>query len=126
MSQIEGYLKKKLTDVFKPELLNRFSRIVVFKNLGLADLGKIVALNLQDVVAIVKSQGIALEFDPAVITQFAKWGYDPAFGARPLRRVIDEKLRAPLAQAILEKKVRKGGRLKVVLNGENINFVPEE
>ncbi|OGY99827.1 MAG: hypothetical protein A2945_02425 [Candidatus Liptonbacteria bacterium RIFCSPLOWO2_01_FULL_52_25] len=123
MSQIEGYLKKKLTDVFKPELLNRFSRIVIFKNLALKDLEKIVILNLQDIVDMVRGKGLTLEFDPAVITQFAKWGYDPAFGARPLRRVVDEKLRAPLAQAILEKRVRKGSRVKVVLRGEVVDFV---
>ncbi len=126
MTQISEYLRRKLTDVFKPELLNRFSRIVIFKNLAMADLGKIVALNLEDIVAMVKGQGLTLEFDPAVITQFAKWGYDPAFGARPLRRVVDEKLRAPLAQAILQKKMRKGSRVKVVLKGEGVDFVPEE
>jgi ATP-dependent Clp protease ATP-binding subunit ClpA len=122
MTDIAEYLKKKLVDVFKPELLNRFSRIVVFKNLSPGDLGKIVELNLGDVISLVGEQGIKLEFDPALVKQLAKWGYDPAFGARPLRRAIDDKLKAPLAQAILEKKAGKGSHIKVGLNGDNVEF----
>lgn len=122
MSEIAEYLKKKLTDVFKPELLNRFSRIVVFKNIEPADLEKIVILNLQDVAQIVSERGIKIEFDPSVVKQFSKWGYDPAFGARPLRRVIDDKLKAPLAEKLLEKRISRGGRVKVVLNGESVEF----
>ncbi len=123
MKDIAEYLKKKLVDVFKPELLNRFSRVVVFKDLNPSDLEKIVALNLADVAGAVKNQGIELAFDPAVVKQFAKWGYDPAFGARPLRRVIDEKLRAPLAGEILKKKVSRGGSIKLILKGEKLEFV---
>jgi len=122
MTDIAEYLKKKLVDVFKPELLNRFSRIVVFKNLSPEDLEKIVRLNLGDIILLAGEQGIKLEFDEALMKQFAKWGFDPAFGARPLRRVIDEKLKAPLAQAILEKKAGKGSRIKVGLKGDELEF----
>ncbi len=126
MMQIADYLKTKLTDVFKPELINRFSRVVIFKNLSPADLEKVVALNLQDIVQLVKNQGITMSFDDTVIKHLARLGYDPAFGARPLRRVIDEKLRAPLAQKILEKKVSKGSRVKLVFNGDELDFAPVE
>lgn len=119
MSEIAEYLKKKLTDIFKPELLNRFSRIVVFKNLLPADLAKIVGLNLNDVAALVADQGIKIEFDPSLINEFVRLGYDPALGARPLRRVIDEKLRAVLARKILEKTVGHGSHVKISsVNGE--------
>ena len=118
MTDIAEYLKKRLVDVFKPELLNRFSRIIIFKNLEPNELTKIVVLNLQELAESVKGQGIALDLsDPAAMQQLVKLGYDPAFGARPLRRVIDEKLKAPLARAILAKKVEKGSRLKLVLAG---------
>ncbi len=123
VAQIADYLKRKLTDIFKPELLNRFSRIVVFKNLEPADLEKIVALNLKDVAELVSEQGIKMEIDPAVIKLFARIGYDPAFGARPLRRVIEEKLRAPLAQKILEKKVEHGSHIKLTTQGDEVGFV---
>ena len=126
MKDIAEYLKKKLTDVFKPELLNRFSRVVVFKNLEPADLEKVVALNLKDLAALVGGQGIRLSFDPAVVKKLVQLGYDPAFGARPLRRVIDEKLRSPLASAILDKKVTKGSSVKLVLRGDEFDFVPAD
>lgn len=65
-----------------------------------------------------------MQVDEPVLAYFAKLGYDPAFGARPLRRVIEEKLKAPLAQAILQKKVSKGSRVKLVVNGDGVDFVP--
>jgi ATP-dependent Clp protease ATP-binding subunit ClpC len=126
MTQIADYLKSKLTDVFKPELINRFSRIVMFKNLQPVDLEKIVELNLKDIVDLVSEQGIKMEIDPAVIKYMAKLGFDPQFGARPLRRVIEERLRAPLAGKILEKKIGRGGRVKIVLQNDEIGFVSLE
>lgn len=124
MTDISEYLRRKLVDVFKPELLNRFSKIVIFKNLATKDLEQVVVLYLNEVSAMLSEQGITMEFDTSVIRQFARLGYDPAFGARPLRRVIDEKLRSPLSKKILEKGISKGNRVKAVMNGENVEFIP--
>ncbi len=124
MSDISEYLRRKLVDVFKPELLNRFSKIVIFKNLVPKDLEQVVALYVKEVAATLSEQGITLEFDTSVIHEFARLGYDPAFGARPLRRVIDEKLRSPLSKKILEKGITKGNRMKVVMKGDDIEFIP--
>ncbi len=115
MAAIAEYLKARLTDAFRPELLNRFSKIVIFKDLAPADLEKIVALNLKELADAVKDKEITLDVDPAAAKLLAKLGYDPQFGARPLRRVIDEKVRSLLARAILEKKLGKGSRVKLVL-----------
>lgn len=122
MKDIAEYLKRRLVDVFKPELLNRFSKIIIFKNLEPAELEKIVEINLKELAETVKEQGIFLDFNPEALKRLAKLGYDPAFGARPLRRVIDEKIRAPLSRAILEKKVGKGSRLKLVLKDDGFDF----
>ncbi len=123
MGDIEEYLKQRLIDVFKPELLNRFTKIIVFKNLQPDDLRRIVEINLREVTERVKEQGIFLEFDPSAIAQIAKLGYDPAFGARPLRRAIDERVRAPLSEALLSKKIKKGDRVKLVFENETFDFV---
>jgi ATP-dependent Clp protease ATP-binding subunit ClpC len=123
MADIAEYLKARLTDVFKPELLNRFSKIIVFGNLTPADLGHIVLLNLQDLADTAKTQGIFLDFDPVAVTEIAKLGYDPAFGARPLRRVIDEKIKSPLASAMLAKTIAKGDRVKLVYENDAFAFV---
>ena len=122
MANIAEYLKKRLIDVFKPELLNRFSKIIVFKNLESAELNKIVRLNLDELAETVKNQGMVMEFDDTVVKRLVQLGYDPAFGARPLRRVIDEKLRAPLSEAILAKRIVRGSKVKLVLRGDDFDF----
>jgi len=125
MASIAEYLKSRLTDVFKPELINRFSKIIVFKDLAPDDLRKIVLINLNELAETVKGQGMAMEFDPAAVTKISQLGFDPKFGARPLRRVIDEKLRAPLSEAILSKTITRGSRIKLTVNGEEFSFINE-
>lgn len=125
MSEIAEYLKTRLVDVFKPELINRFSKVIIFKNLEPSELEKIVTLNLRELAATLEKQGIFIDFDPAAITQLMKLGYDPSFGARPLRRVIDDKIRAPMAEAILSKKINKGVRVKLVVKDGVFDFANE-
>lgn len=126
IDQIAEYVKARLVDVFRAELLNRFSKIVVFKNLEPEHLAKIVEYNLRDVSALVKEQGIFIQFDPDAVLKIAKLGFDPAFGARPLRRVIDEKVRAPLSEALLSKKIVKGSKVRFVVAGDGFDFVTEK
>ncbi len=123
MSEIGEYLKRKLTDVFKPELLNRFSKIVVFDNLSKENVKKIAVLNLNEFSRNLREQGIFLEFGDSAVDMIARLGYDPAFGARPLQRVIDDKIKAPLAEKILRKEVIRGGKFKVDAEGEEIKIM---
>ncbi|TRZ64785.1 MAG: ATP-dependent Clp protease ATP-binding subunit [Spirochaetia bacterium] len=118
-------LRKKLTDYFKPELLNRFSEIIVFKALSISDIEAISKLQLADVVKTISEvQGIDLSFDEAVTKKVAELGFDPVFGARPLRGVISEKIRSVLAEKILRGEIEKGGNLRVSLDGQgNFNFI---
>jgi ATP-dependent Clp protease ATP-binding subunit ClpA len=126
MEDVAEYLKKRLVDVFKPELLNRFSKIIIFRNLEPAELSKIVSINLADLAVTAKAQGIYLSFDPAAVLELMRLGYDPAFGARPLRRAIDEKIRAPLSEAIIAKKIKKDAHVMVVSKGGGVfDFVKE-
>lgn len=114
MGEIADTLKTRLVDVFKPELINRFSSIVIFRNLEPAQIQQIAAANLAEIVATLREQGIDLSFDPSAIAEVARLGFDPMFGARPLRRVIEEKIRAPLAEAILAKQVARGAKVRAV------------
>lgn len=123
MTDIAEYLKKKLTDVFKPELLNRFSRVVVFGDLSPKEVGAIAKINLADLAEMVSGQGIKMSFDESAVNQIAKLGYEPAFGARPLRRAIEENLRAPLAEKLLKKEINRGGNVKVVFENEKFDFM---
>jgi ATP-dependent Clp protease ATP-binding subunit ClpB len=122
MADIAEYLKKKLVDVYRPELLNRFSRIVVFKNLAMDDVKKIAVLNLNDLAQSVEEHRIKLTFSAEAVERIAKLGYDPAFGARPLRRAIDERVKAPLAQKLLRCDFPPGSRIELVVRGDDFDF----
>ncbi len=125
MHQIGEYLKQRLVDVFKPELLNRFSKIVIFHDLKPGEVRQVAEINLNALAKMVEDQGISLSFDKSAVDQIAKLGYDPAFGARPLRRVIEEKVRATLAQHILGQEIKKGSAVRLVYRDENFDFVGE-
>ncbi len=117
---VSEQLKKKLTDFFRPELLNRFSDVIVFKTLSQQNIKAITKLQLKKFSnTLEKTQGIFISFDEAVTEKIAQWGYDPVFGARPLRGVISEKIRSPFAEQILKGNLIKGMNVKVSMeNGE--------
>lgn len=122
MSDIAEYLKGRLTDVFKPELLNRFSKVVVFGDLSPDDVRAIARINLADLAGTLSEQGIKLELDESAIAQIAKIGYEPAFGARPLRRAIEDSLRAPLAEKLLRKEIKRGDDVKISFRDNIFQF----
>jgi len=121
---ITEQLKKKLTDYFKPELLNRFSDIIVFKTLSLSNIESIAKIQLQDLSkAIGEIHGINLIFEEPVVKKVADLGFDSVFGARPLRGVISEKIRSVLAEKILKGEIEKGSAVKAILENEEIKFI---
>jgi len=123
MSQIKDGVKKKLTEYFKPELINRFSGIIVFKELSQEDIVSVAKILLVGLARdVMDSNGIALKFTDEAIKQVSVWGYDPIFGARPLRGVISEKVRSVLAEKILKNEITRGGSLLVSLKGEELIF----
>lgn len=123
IGQVAEELKRKLTDYFKPELLNRFSDIIVFKNLSKEDAKAIARLNLNDLAkALSAAQAIDLAFEESAISAVAELGYDPVFGARPLRNVISERLRSVLAEMILKGEIKKGDSLLCSYIGEAFVF----
>ncbi len=121
MASIAEYLKKILVDVFHPELLNRFSDIIVFRDLKPNELEAIVELQLKELADLLKeSRDADLDWSPEVVGLLAKLGYDPAFGARPLRRVIRDKLREPLSEKIIAGEIKRGSGVRIDAVGEEI------
>ncbi len=117
ISDFESDLKNKLSDFFKPELINRFSGLIVFKPLSEEDIAFIAQLNLQSLSeTLMDSQGIELDFDDAVVKRIAQIGYDPAFGARPLRKAIDNTIKSALSKKILSGEIVHGQKIKVEIN----------
>ena len=107
-------LKNKLTEYFKPELLNRFDNVIAFRQLTLEEIKKIVQLQLIGLQKqILQAQGIRLEFSEEAYGLLAELGYDPVFGARPLRGVISMQLKDQLARKILKGELSQGETVKV-------------
>ncbi len=124
MSAIAEELKKKLVDYFKPELLNRFSGIICFRALSPEHILAIARLNLKELAkTAAESNGIALSFDETAIRKIAELGYDPAFGARPLRGVISERIKSQLAEKILKGEIGRGANAKVAYEEGEFRFI---
>lgn len=123
--EIAEEFKTKLADVYKPELLNRFTKIIVFKSLSQEDTTKVAVNNLNALVKLVAEQNIELKLDASLVAEVARKGYDPMFGARPLRRVIDELVRAPLAEAILRREIGAGSSVLAIWKDNKVVFQPE-
>ncbi|HET7615748.1 MAG TPA: ATP-dependent Clp protease ATP-binding subunit, partial [Bacillales bacterium] len=98
----QSSLAESLSDYFKPEFLNRFDGIVEFKQLGKDHLVRIVDLMIEEVRESIEEQGLKLEVTDAAKTKLAELGYNPRFGARPLRRTIEEKVEDGIADLLLE------------------------
>jgi ATP-dependent Clp protease ATP-binding subunit ClpB len=98
---------------FRPELINRIDEILVFEPLGAEELRQIVSLELKKVERRLSDRRLTLEVDTDVLDLLAREGYDPVFGARPLRRVIERRVQNPLAQAILKSAFQPGDRVRV-------------
>lgn len=108
LSDIDNEVNEELLKVFKPELVNRFDEVVLFKPLSMEDLQKIVTVKLASLQAQMKEKGYYLEFAPEFKAELAKKGFDPVLGARPMRRLLQDTLEAKLSRLILEKKLVKG------------------
>jgi ATP-dependent Clp protease ATP-binding subunit ClpB len=111
-SQVEAKVQGELHHHFRPEFLNRVDDVVVFHPLRRTDLRRIVDLQLARVVALAAELGVTLEVDDAVKDLLAAEGYDPVYGARPLKRVIQSRIQNPLAMRLLEAEVEEGTRIR--------------
>ncbi|MDQ6632271.1 MAG: ATP-dependent chaperone ClpB, partial [Verrucomicrobiota bacterium] len=116
--KVRGELKKH----FRPEFLNRIDDIVIFHSLSEDDLTTIVDIQLQQLEKRLAQQQLQLEFDKSTKKLLAKEGYDPQFGARPLKRTIQDQLLNPLAMKLLDGEFKPGDRIKVSGNGQELNF----
>jgi len=123
IEEIGEQLKKKLTDYFKPELINRFSNVIVFRNLDRGEIEQIAGLLVNDVSELLREvHGITLQVEKSAIQKIAELGYSPVFGARPLRQVISEKIRGVLAEKILKKEIGRGNTISLIYKESDFVF----
>jgi ATP-dependent Clp protease ATP-binding subunit ClpB len=105
---------------FRPEFLNRVDEVVVFRALTEAELGRIVEIQLDGLRKRLAERRITLEVTDAAKTHLARVGYDPVFGARPLKRAIQREVETPVARLIVAGKLRDGGRVIVDVAGDGL------
>ena len=106
-------VRLQLRDHFRPEFLNRVDEIIVFKPLDEAQLREIVGLLAANVTRRLTESGITLELSDEALTLLAREGYDPVYGARPLRRAIQRRLENPLARRLLAGEFKEGDVVRV-------------
>jgi ATP-dependent Clp protease ATP-binding subunit ClpB len=119
---VEARVIDELRGHFRPEFLNRVDDIVVFRPLSRADLDHIVALQLARLRALVSAKGLVLDVTPAAMTWLAEAGYDPLYGARPLKRVIQRELQNPIALQVLEGTYAEGDTIHVGVDAGHLTF----
>jgi ATP-dependent Clp protease ATP-binding subunit ClpB len=110
---------------FRPEFLNRLDDILIFHRLSRADMKGIVTIQLQRLQKLLADRKITLVLDEKAKTWLAEIGYDPVYGARPLKRVIQRQLQNPLAEMILAGRITDGETVHVKTSGEDsLKIVP--
>jgi len=115
---IESELKK----TFRPELLNRIDDVVIFEPLREEQLREIVSLMLRETESLLSERSISMEVDEAARSWLVSAGYDPVYGARPLRRAIERYVENPLSSMILSGEFAEGDRVKVTVGDDGLSF----
>jgi ATP-dependent Clp protease ATP-binding subunit ClpC len=113
--EIDEALKK----TFRPEFLNRIDEVIIFERLTREDVKRIVDLQIGEIAQRMREQGLAIHLTEAAKNWLAEKGYDPAFGARPLRRTLQRLVESPLSKKLIRRELKAGDQLQIdVDNGE--------
>ncbi|RJQ84506.1 MAG: ATP-dependent chaperone ClpB [Desulfobacteraceae bacterium] len=121
-AEMERRVTEALRAQFKPEFLNRIDETIIFFNLSEEQIGKIVDIQLQRLARRLADRKIALELSEAAKRLIIERGYDPIYGARPLKRAVQQLLENPLALEILKGNVLEGSRLRVDAGNDQLVF----
>ncbi|TAL80589.1 MAG: ATP-dependent chaperone ClpB [Beijerinckiaceae bacterium] len=111
---------------FRPEFLNRIDEIILFHRLRREDMAAIVDIQIEHLLKLLEDRKIFLDLTPEARTWLAERGYDPAYGARPLKRVIQKALQDPLAEEILSGKIRDGETVVIGANAQGLVLLTGE
>jgi len=120
--KMKGKVHEELKRHFRPEFLNRIDDVIVFHELTTAEITEIVDLLVRRVREQLESQGLGFDLTQGAKVLLANKGYDPALGARPLRRAIQRMVEDPLSEKILWKEFRAGDTIVIDAEGDEIVF----
>ncbi|MCX5954076.1 MAG: AAA family ATPase [Cyanobacteria bacterium] len=116
-AELDQAVEEALSRQFRPEFLNRIDEVIRFRPLGRADLQRIVRLQIKELEALLAEQQLQLQVEEPVVALLAQQGYEPEYGARPLRRVLRRRIENPLATALLEDQFRGAWGVRVQCAG---------
>ena len=123
-------MKENLTEeakkVFRPEFLNRFDDILVFRSLGRDELTQILELELEKVRKRLAERDIHFELDSSARDLLLEKGFDPTYGARPMRRAVERYLEDPMAEEIIRGDLREGETISISTKDEKLEFTQKE
>jgi ATP-dependent Clp protease ATP-binding subunit ClpC len=117
-----GKIEKAMRDTFRPEFLNRIDEIVIFSPLTIEEVEQIVDLQMEQVASRLSEQGLAVELTEAARLWLAQQGYDPSFGARPLKRALQKYVESPLSVELLRGNFSEGGTVLVDASDDGLVF----
>ncbi|MGA8479653.1 MAG: ATP-dependent Clp protease ATP-binding subunit [Chthoniobacterales bacterium] len=120
--QMRDKILEESKRVFKPEFLNRLDDMIVFHTLNREDLVRIVDLEVAKVVERVKAKEIKIQVDPTAVEFLIDKGYDPTYGARPMRRAVEKYLEDPFAEELLRSNIKIGDTIVVHAEGDKLAF----
>jgi ATP-dependent Clp protease ATP-binding subunit ClpC len=120
-------IERALKATFRPEFLNRVDEIITFKPLAVADVERIVDLQMKEIQERLEEHGLSVALTDAARSWLAREGFDPAFGARPLRRALQKYVESPLSVQMLRGEFKRGDLVEVdYVDGEGLQFRREE
>ncbi|MFS8370113.1 ATP-dependent chaperone ClpB [Acetobacter indonesiensis] len=117
---VQAQVMKVVRDHFRPEFLNRLDEIILFSRLQKVDMSKIVDIQMRRLQKLLEDRKITLKLDDLSHAWLANEGYDPVYGARPLKRVIQRSLQNPLAELLLQGTIHDGETVDISANGEGL------
>ena len=124
--KVKDAVMQEVREHFRPEFVNRIDEIVVFNSLDAANVRKIAAIQLESLRKRMAGQQIGLEVTDAAMDEIAKVGFDPQFGARPLRRAIQDRIENGIARLLLEGRAAPEDLVRVDAKGDGFTFDVEK
>jgi ATP-dependent Clp protease ATP-binding subunit ClpC len=124
-AEMRGKIESELKRTFRPELLNRLDDVIIFRPLTHEHLNRIVALMLRETQQRLAERSVTLEVGEDARAWLTRVGYDPVFGARPLRRAIERYVENPLSARLLAGEIKDGDHVDVGVNNDALTFSVE-
>ncbi len=123
MDKMRENIRQELRRTFNPEFINRIDEVVIFHPLSLEHIAQIVDIQIERLNKQLIEKGITIEVDEEAKRWLAEKGYDPSYGARPLKRVIQKYVEDPLSEEVVRGNFKQGGIVEVKLGGEELTFL---